>query len=286
MRSPAGVMLIDAGIGPRSTAQRLEGTGVRITDIRAICYTHLDRDHFNPAWLSTICKLDINIYCHHRHAPMLRRCIEIWRANLKSSKAELAQTLEQQVRCFDGVEFQTLPDMWLRSIPLAHDTLGSNGFVIESHDTRVGYATDLGHVPPTLLESFQNLSILAMESNYDPQMQLASARPYFLKRRIMDGSGHLSNHQCYEAIQRVLATNESAGHRLPSHIVLLHRSQECNCPNLVRQFFSRDQRIASRLVLAEQHQRTDWLHPVTARPLFGQQMRLTFGDESSSRTAV
>ena len=49
VRSPAGVLLIDAGIGPRITARRMNGTGVHLRDVRAICVTHLDSDHFRPS---------------------------------------------------------------------------------------------------------------------------------------------------------------------------------------------------------------------------------------------
>src|SRR5688500_19154192 len=64
VRTPAGVVLIDAGIGPRTTAKRLNGTGVVLRDIRAICLTHLDSDHFRPSWLGTILNHDIKIFCH------------------------------------------------------------------------------------------------------------------------------------------------------------------------------------------------------------------------------
>jgi glyoxylase-like metal-dependent hydrolase (beta-lactamase superfamily II) len=50
LRTPAGVLLIDAGIGPRTLVKRLDDTGVGLADIRALCLTHLDRDHFSPRW--------------------------------------------------------------------------------------------------------------------------------------------------------------------------------------------------------------------------------------------
>jgi len=54
VRAPGGVILIDAGIGPRTTAKRMNGTGVSLRDVRAICLTHLDSDHFNANWVGTI----------------------------------------------------------------------------------------------------------------------------------------------------------------------------------------------------------------------------------------
>jgi phosphoribosyl 1,2-cyclic phosphodiesterase len=175
-----------------------------------------------------------------------------------------------------AAEFSPIDGLSVRAIPLAHDRIGSHGFLIEGHGCRIGYATDLGHVPENLLEQFDALDVLALESNYDPEMQLSSARPAFLKSRIMGGFGHLSNQQAYEAIRRVLDRAECAGRSLPRHIVLLHRSLQCNCPKLVRKFFSRDARIAHRLTLAEQFARTDWLRVRKTPPLLGEQLALAW----------
>ena len=122
--------------------------------------------------------------------------------------------------------------------------------MVDGFGYRIGYATDLGRVPRYFFDRFRDLDCIALESNYDPQMQADSARPRFLKRRITGGHGHLSNLQAFAAIRKLL----DRARRLPDHIVLLHRSQECNCPDLVRRLFSADQRIASRLTLAQQHE--------------------------------
>jgi len=45
VRTPAGVMLIDAGLGPRTTAQRLRGTGVSVADVSALCLTKIDQKY-------------------------------------------------------------------------------------------------------------------------------------------------------------------------------------------------------------------------------------------------
>ena len=136
----------------------------------------------------------------------------------------------------------------------------------------LGYATDLGHVPSYFFDRFRDLDCIALEANYDPQMQVDSARPSFLKRRIMGGHGHLSNLQALAAIRKLLDRSR----RLPDHIVLLHRSQECNCPDLVRQLFSTDRRIASRLTLAHQHERSPWLGRTNRRHYVGEQLTLDF----------
>jgi hypothetical protein len=131
--------------------------------------------------------------------------------------------------------------------------------VIEGFGCRAGFATDLGRVPAHLIERFEGVNLVALESNYDPEMQRGSDRPWFLKERIMGGRGHLSNEQAFAAVKAILDQCERGRRRLPDHIVLLHRSRQCNCPKIVRGVFERDERIARRLVLAEQYSRTEWL---------------------------
>lgn len=259
VRTPAGVLLIDAGIGPRTAAKRLAGTGLEVRDVAAICLTHLDRDHFSPTWMNTILHQKIRVYCHARPMRALLELTADHRARADWSG---------QLICFDHRPFEPLAGLTLHPIPLSHDEEGSHGFVIEGFGGRVGYATDLGHVPAELEQRFTDLDILALESNYDPRMQMDSPRPAFLKSRIMGGSGHLSNEQAMAAIGRML---DGCASKLPAHIVLLHRSRQCNCPKLLRKLAGRDPRIASRLTLAEQYQRTQWLRVASDdRPLDGE----------------
>jgi hypothetical protein len=108
-------------------------------------------------------------------------------------------------------------------------------------------------------------------------MQLTSERPYFLKQRIMGGNGHLSNAQALAAVRQILDRADSRRTPLPSSIVLLHRSRQCNCPKLLRQLFTSDARISPRLVLAEQYERTEWLRPSETRARAGEQLVLAWG---------
>src|SRR5687767_1109400 len=73
LRTPAGAMLIDAGIGPRTTAKRLAGTAVTVADVRAVCLTHLDRDHFAPTWIPTLVRQQVRLFCHRNRLDDVRR---------------------------------------------------------------------------------------------------------------------------------------------------------------------------------------------------------------------
>jgi phosphoribosyl 1,2-cyclic phosphodiesterase len=257
VRSPAGILLIDAGIGPRTLAERLDGTGVRLTDIGALCLTHLDGDHFSPRWSPTLRCLNIPICCHANKVGALTLC---------------SPELVPLIRPFEVEVFSPIDGLRCDPIPFAHDSLGSHGFVIDGFGYRIGYATDLGHVPSYFFDRFCDLDCIALEANYDPKMQADSSRPSFLKRRITGSRGHLSNFQALAAIRKLLART----HQLPDHIVLLHRSQECNCPELVREMFSVDRRIAPRLTLAQQHERSPWLGRMARHSYVSEQLTLAF----------
>jgi phosphoribosyl 1,2-cyclic phosphodiesterase len=263
LRSPAGVVLVDAGIGPRTVAKRLVGTGTLVTDVRAIVLTHLDTDHFNHTWESSAIDRGIGVYVHaSRHEEFIERC---------TSRA----AMRALVVPFDGV-FTPLPGLDFRAISLAHDSTGSHGFVICGFGSRIGYATDLGHVPAYLLEAFRALDILAIEANYDLDMQMASARPFFLKKRIVGGSGHLSNEQALAAVRQVFDRAQAVGEVLPGHVVLLHRSRQCNCPVVLRNLFGGDPRIGPRLTLSHQGERTEWLRPRAVGPHADEQLTLSW----------
>jgi len=144
---------------------------------------------------------------------------------------------------------------------LAHDDLGSVGLVIEHAGLRLGFATDLGRVPAALIDHFSGIDALALESNYDRAMQVESARPPFLKRRIMGGAGHLSNAQALEAVCRIDAR---AG---LSHVALLHLSQECNEEGLVRALYQREApHLLERLTITHQRQPSPLLEVKRAQP--------------------
>ena len=103
LRSPAGVLLIDAGIGPRTLAKRLDGTGVHLADIAALCLTHLDGDHFSPHWTSTLLRLRIPIYCH---------------ANKVDALAQYCPDLVPLIRPFDASSFSPINGHHVRSRPI------------------------------------------------------------------------------------------------------------------------------------------------------------------------
>lgn len=259
-------MLIDAGFGPRTTARRLRAAGIDLADLTAVCVSHFDRDHFRPTWMAALLQYRIKLLLHRWHLGDFERLPGarlLGRAGL--------------LHVFDSQPFEVMASLTGTAVRLPHDMKGTTGFLFESAGGRVGYATDLGHVPAELIHRFAGVDLLAIESNYDPQMQMQSGRPVFLKRRIMGGRGHLSNEQAFDAVRRIVDASPAG---CPQHIVLLHRSRQCNCPYVVRRVFNQDPRIGPRVMLTEQRRRSRWLNLRVLAPMRRSQLKLGFDAES------
>jgi phosphoribosyl 1,2-cyclic phosphodiesterase len=254
-------VLIDAGFGPVTLARRLRRVGLEVDRVRAVLLTHLDQDHLRPATMEMLLRHGIPMHLHRWHAEELMGSV---------SGARLMES--GLVRAFDFEEFDVLEPgdatRWpgaatLRVTPvrLPHDRQGTSGFVIRwpARQVSLGYATDLGHVPDEMVARLSErggVDLLAIESNYDPEMQLRSPRPMMLKRRIMGKLGHLSNRESFEAVRRVMGLSHPGR---PGRVVLLHRSAQCNELGKVREVFGELPELWRRVTLSHQRRPTRWL---------------------------
>lgn len=232
-------VLIDAGLSPRATAKRLSPLGLALDDIDDILFTHLDHDHCCPTWVKAASRHDMTLHVHRRQRSRMQR--DGW-------------SFERVSLFEDSVELAGIDATRIQSVPFAHDQLGTVGFVVEHAGARLGFATDLGRVPPWLYEVFVDLDALALESNYDRRMQIDSGRPAQLKKRIMGGSGHLSNDESLEAVLRIAERSDLRC------IALLHLSRQCNCPMLVQKLYAhRAPHLAPLLTVSDQFEATPLL---------------------------
>ena len=101
VRTPRGVLMVDAGIGPRATAKRMAGSGATLADVRAICLTHLDSDHFNANWIGAIVRMGIRVHCCAARVDTLIRRAEL----------DVADAFARLIFPFDRAPFDVLPDV-------------------------------------------------------------------------------------------------------------------------------------------------------------------------------
>jgi phosphoribosyl 1,2-cyclic phosphodiesterase len=239
------LVLVDAGISPKAAKERLfTSTRRSLDEATDLLLTHLDADHWRETWRRPIERTGMRVHVHAAHQ----------RAALGLGVPPMLL-----VPFEDGVELA--PGISMRACRTPHDEHGSTAMRFDAslqgsaERASLGFATDLGAVHDRLLEHFDDLDALAIESNYDRALELASERPWFLKERIMGGSGHLSNDESLRAA-RVVAERGSL-----QAIVLLHLSQQCNRADLVEELWRREApELVSLVVLAEQHRPTRTVH--------------------------
>jgi phosphoribosyl 1,2-cyclic phosphodiesterase len=223
---------IDLGLGPRTCAARAQELGFNIDCVEAAIITHGDSDHITATWGRTFARREIPVYVTDPHinavlrAGIPERCIQ-----------RLCQSAS------------ITNDLTVHTATSPHDREGSASlrFDLHTQDLKLAWLTDLGRVLPAVETLIDGCDAIAIESNYDLEMQKRSPRPLFLKERIMGGAGHLSNTEALDAVMRLDAD------RPLSRVVLLHLSRECNCPHLLRSLWEREApSLADRLSIAHQ----------------------------------
>ncbi|MBM4112248.1 MAG: MBL fold metallo-hydrolase [Phycisphaerae bacterium] len=208
--------LVDAGLSPRAVRERLKVRGVNSVAPAAILVTHADTDHWRSTWGRLVARLGIRVIARRAHHGELAAA-GVPRDRLVELKPER--------------ELEIVPGVRVRGAIAPHDELGSTALRIDTDHGSVAWLTDLGRATPAVLELARHSDLLAIESNYCPELQRASRRPAFLKARIMGGRGHLSNEQCLDAVDAI----EREGR--PRQVVLLHLSRECNHPTRIRELW-------------------------------------------------
>lgn len=143
-------------------------------------------------------------------------------------------------------------DIDVNPFTVPHDAADPVGFVFTSEGVRLGYATDLGYIPPNVKEQLRRLDLLLLESNHDLEMLRDGPYPWQVKQRVLSRVGHLSN----EAASQFLAEDYD-GHA--KWIILAHLSESNNLPDLARVAAERaltgqPSLLGNHLLIARQHE--------------------------------
>lgn len=223
------VWLIDAGLSPRRTRSLLSACSLSLDEVEAVILTHLDTDHWNPGWARPGA-MSPPVWVHRRHESQARRMGV------------------QSPRVFGGPFDPGDGAAHVDPIIMSHDEHGVSSLRFDfASGGCLGFATDLGRPTPAFIDHMAGVDVLALESNYCPKMQAESDRPWFLKQRIMNGHGHLSNQQAAQAAAQI---------RPRLHLVLLHLSRQCNTPQLAAAAHAG---AGYTLTVSEQHRPTGWI---------------------------
>jgi phosphoribosyl 1,2-cyclic phosphodiesterase len=156
------------------------------------------------------------------------------------------------VEYFQAGEPFEIGDIAISSFTIPHDAADPVGFVFQAEGVRIGFATDLGYIPPNVKAQLKGLDLLLLESNHDLEMLRDGPYPWAVKQRVMSRVGHLSNEAAAEFL-------ENGYDGQAAYVILAHLSESNNLPDLARvtaerALIGRASLLANRLLLAEQNE--------------------------------
>jgi phosphoribosyl 1,2-cyclic phosphodiesterase len=156
------------------------------------------------------------------------------------------------VEYFQAGEPFEIGDIAISSFTIPHDAADPVGFVFQAEGVRMGFATDLGYIPPNVKAQLKGLDLLLLESNHDREMLRDGPYPWAVKQRVMSRVGHLSNEATAEFLEKVYDGQAA-------YVILAHLSESNNLPDLARvtaerALIGRANQIANRLLLAVQNE--------------------------------
>ncbi len=227
-------VLIDAGISCRETEKRMKRLSLSMKKVKAVFISHEHSDHISGlASLSK--KYKIPIY--------------ITKSTFQSGRLRLPTS---PIVSFKAYEPVSIGGLLVTAFPKFHDADDPHSFIVSSREVTVGVFTDIGRSCEHVIRHFQLCHAAFLESNYDEKMLETGKYPIYLKNRIRDGRGHLSNTQAAELFM---------GYRPPfmSHLFLSHLSKNNNTPKIVKALFSK---IAgnTEVIIAPRDKETELYH--------------------------
>ncbi|MCZ4243999.1 MBL fold metallo-hydrolase [Pedobacter punctiformis] len=205
-------ILVDVGLSCKEVEKRMYRLGLSVTKIKAIFISHEHSDHIKG----------LTVFAKKHNLP-----VYISEATLKSSRLLLN---ENNVFSITHLQSVTIGKLNISAFSKFHDAADPYSFTVEHNNYRVGVFTDIGSVCDRLIHHFKNCHAAFLEANYDKEMLENGHYPYYLKRRITSGRGHLSNAEALDLFSK---------HRpeYMSHLLLSHLSKDNNDPQLVEQLF-------------------------------------------------
>jgi phosphoribosyl 1,2-cyclic phosphodiesterase len=242
VESSATRILVDAGISCRETFRRMKALGDDPHSISAIVITHEHSDHVSGL-LVLAKKLKVPVF-------MTGATHQAWARAMRDETGERPELPRLEFFC-SGKRFQ-IGDIDVTPFTIPHDAADPVGFTFRAEGMKVGIATDLGYMPPSICDHLRGCDVLMLESNHDLEMLRVGPYPWPVKQRVMSRVGHLSN----SALAQFFRDDYDGS---ASYIVLAHLSEQNNHPEIARKAAEEalgpsPSLLGNRLVLAEQSQ--------------------------------
>jgi phosphoribosyl 1,2-cyclic phosphodiesterase len=210
--SETEAVLIDAGISCRETEKRMGLLELSMDRVKAIFISHEHSDHIRG--MGTIAE---------------KYNLPVFITNKTSQHCGISVKRELRNH-FIAHEPVNIGALSITAFPKHHDAADPHSFIISYNNITIGVFTDIGIACEQVTSYFSKCNAVFLEANYDEELLANGRYPIYLKNRIRNGEGHLSNIQALEILKQ---------HRAPflSHLLLSHLSKDNNNPELAKQLF-------------------------------------------------
>ena len=195
------LLMIDCGFGIRELKSR--GLDVKTANLLGVLVTHNHGDHIKG--LESLRKAcpDVPFFANQMTAD--------------ASKLKCEFTIFENGSDFDVGPFS------VHSFSTVHDVPDPVGFKVNNYF----HCTDCGSILESIGRQFAEAEEATLESNHDLVLLNGSRRAPSVINRIKGPSGHLSNDQACEFVERFISPKLKK-------LNLAHLSQDCNAPHIAR----------------------------------------------------
>jgi phosphoribosyl 1,2-cyclic phosphodiesterase len=227
-------ILVDAGISCREIEVRMNRLELDMKKVKAVFISHEHSDHIKG----------VEVLSRKHKVPVF-----VTDATRRNGRIKLERGLSQT---FSSTVPVTIGKLSVTAFSKFHDAADPYSFMVSGDDVNVGVFTDIGTPCSNLVYYFKQCHAAFLESNYDEDMLANGGYPYYLKKRITGGQGHLSNAQAFQLYR---------DHQPPqmSHLFLAHLSSNNNKPEIVERLFN-SHATGVKIIVASRHAETPLHH--------------------------
>lgn len=195
-------ILVDCGFSLKETLKRLERLSCDPKTINAILVTHEHGDHMGG----------VDVLARRYQIPVF---LTAGTFRAKSLRQEVDVAFINDHQPFNVGDLDVTP------VAVPHDAAEPVQFLLRHQSLCLGVLTDLGHVTPHVIDSFERCDAMILEANHDTRMLAYGSYPPSLKRRVGGAWGHLNNQQSAGFLEQIERSQLQ-------HLVVGHISQQNN----------------------------------------------------------
>ncbi|CCV64801.1 Metal-dependent hydrolase, beta-lactamase family [Alteracholeplasma palmae J233] len=198
---------IDAGISISKVKKKMDDYSESIEKVETLFLTHEHSDHI--IGLKGLLKLKTI------------KKVFLTEGTLKGLGSELTELLPEFEIIKADKEFN-YNGVSIYPVMLSHDANEPVGFIFKKEFKKLVLLTDTGYVHESYYELLKDAQMYIVEANHNPSLLMNSKRPYYLKQRILNEKGHLSNLDAAILMNKVIENDKKAVW------VIAHISEDCN----------------------------------------------------------